>query len=1048
MKTFYLLLFIFSVLFISNLASAQVSPPDTILVELTGGDAASNFNLPAKFMATSFTGPYSNFNGSNGKHQTGIPYYSSEVEYGAAFYIINGSISGFPTRTATNFPKPDRKGVSSFIAIKEDGDGNKKIWINISVGAYKIESGFEYNWEYQYRYFEDTKTGEKRATLGTVPNAETYFGQNVDGTVTLFPNDNPQLSIFHQLKGKDGNPISEEMLLEKVNLNKTDLGTLKAMVSADGSKSTIFKLNASEDINSYSFTIVGEGDKEQKGELVSRQVEGDDLKLVFMHPSYFADQKVSFEIRKNNILEHSFVIGVVRPPFLMIHGLLSNSSAFLKMDNKLQSRGIYKPSQTLRMNYRENNTSSFDINYHKVGKEIDDLIKKGLAEKISSGKVDVMGHSMGGILARLYIQKIDHTKVNKIITLNTPHSGSQFGNVALDTKFSYILSVYKLFGGDVGAIEDLCVNSSAVSDLNSNIQRNYSVASHSIVNRFAIDMNEPEPLEGYNDWVSMMLQAAVYQYQALYEPTVNTSSILLNNLLHATFQDFNDLAVADMSQRGNLSISHVTVIDENQKHIGSMESDAVIEKTIILLNANPKSTVFSQSWYDPIPLNVPDFLKKEKEGSGQRIASSTKNNSSLVVVEPEEGAIVRPNQTVKIRFNASEDISNIAIFIGNRDFGISNALIEAPVTEYTYSIPENAIGRVNIVGIGFNSEGFAAMDSSKYFIVEPEATLESIDIYPNKITILKNQEEAILIMGKYADGTERNITSLEEIIYQFDKSIAQNSKPGMIVGNELGKGVLTLTYLGVSLNIPFEVIHGSTSTKQIQTIDFDPLSDKTFGDPAFILNATSSAGLPVSFSIVSGPASLAGNLLTISGEGIVNIIAKQGGNNNYNAAADVEQSFCVVPAQPTITQNDNLLGSSSTTGNQWYFDGTAIEGATADTYVADKPGAYTVQVTGVCGTSLMSGSVDVFITGIDTGLDEGIEVFPVPANNRLHIKFPNGYRWSKVSLFDMNGRVLLSQIPFNNGNQVLLKVDLLSGGVYVVMIETADKKMTRTVIIH
>jgi hypothetical protein len=82
-----------------------------------------------------------------------------------------------------------------------------------------------------------------------------------------------------------------------------------------------------------------------------------------------------------------------------------------------------------------------------------------------------------------------------------------------------------------------------------------------------------------------------------------------------------------------------------------------------------------------------------------------------------------------------------------------------------------------------------------------------------------------------------------------------------------------------------------------QTINFAPLPDKASGDPPFVLSAMASSGLPVTFTVVSGPASIAGSTLTISGVGAVVIDALQAGNSNYFAAPDVIQSFNVNRSQ-------------------------------------------------------------------------------------------------------------------------------------------------------
>ncbi len=94
---------------------------------------------------------------------------------------------------------------------------------------------------------------------------------------------------------------------------------------------------------------------------------------------------------------------------------------------------------------------------------------------------------------------------------------------------------------------------------------------------------------------------------------------------------------------------------------------------------------------------------------------------------------------------------------------------------------------------------------------------------------------------------------------------------------------------------------GSNSGQQPQTIDFQAIPDQLVGASPFSLTATATSGLPVSFAIVSGPASLVGNVVTLSGTfGTVTIRASQPGNGQWQAAPPVDQSFEVVdvPQQP------------------------------------------------------------------------------------------------------------------------------------------------------
>ncbi len=84
-----------------------------------------------------------------------------------------------------------------------------------------------------------------------------------------------------------------------------------------------------------------------------------------------------------------------------------------------------------------------------------------------------------------------------------------------------------------------------------------------------------------------------------------------------------------------------------------------------------------------------------------------------------------------------------------------------------------------------------------------------------------------------------------------------------------------------------------------QTIDFPPIPDKLVSDLPFAISATASSGLPVTLSIISGPASLVGNSITLNGvPGIITVRASQSGNEQFNPAPDVEQSFQVLDHTP------------------------------------------------------------------------------------------------------------------------------------------------------
>lgn len=94
--------------------------------------------------------------------------------------------------------------------------------------------------------------------------------------------------------------------------------------------------------------------------------------------------------------------------------------------------------------------------------------------------------------------------------------------------------------------------------------------------------------------------------------------------------------------------------------------------------------------------------------------------------------------------------------------------------------------------------------------------------------------------------------------------------------------------------------------KKSQTITFDALPNKIFGEAPFSVTATSSSGLPVSFSSADNTiASIFNNKIMLHGGGDVVITATQEGDNRYLAAAPVTQTLSIklVTAVEPISPN-------------------------------------------------------------------------------------------------------------------------------------------------
>jgi pimeloyl-ACP methyl ester carboxylesterase len=165
---------------------------------------------------------------------------------------------------------------------------------------------------------------------------------------------------------------------------------------------------------------------------------------------------------------------IVRPPVMLIHGVWSDGGGW--SSDYLRNDAVHT---TYAGDYKSSNASSFSTNEPKIQGFVAQALKTFRQKGYAATQSDVIAHSMGGLLTRLYAgsqtyQRPDNLNkgdVHRLVTLDTPHFGSNFANllVALHraTPAKTEAAVSALTGGTVvnGAVCDLAENSPALQTL-------------------------------------------------------------------------------------------------------------------------------------------------------------------------------------------------------------------------------------------------------------------------------------------------------------------------------------------------------------------------------------------------------------------------------------------------------------------------------------------------------------------------------------------------------------------------------------------------------
>jgi cyclophilin family peptidyl-prolyl cis-trans isomerase len=156
---------------------------------------------------------------------------------------------------------------------------------------------------------------------------------------------------------------------------------------------------------------------------------------------------------------------------------------------------------------------------------------------------------------------------------------------------------------------------------------------------------------------------------------------------------------------------------------------------------------------------------------------------------------------------------------------------------------------------------------------------------------------------------------------QIAYSLISNSPATLTNGNTLrinGPGAITIVanQAGTNVYLPATPVTNSFRAASNQTIGALPvIPNRTYTNPSANITITpipkASSGLPVSFSVKSGPASLLSTnsnsvTFSITGAGTVILSADQPGNTNFFAAPQVTTSFVVSQASQTISSFTGL----------------------------------------------------------------------------------------------------------------------------------------------
>ena len=307
-------------------------------------------------------------------------------------------------------------------------------------------------------------------------------------------------------------------------------------------------------------------------------------------------------------------------------------------------------------------------------------------------------------------------------------------------------------------------------------------------------------------------------------------------------------------------------------------------------------------------------------------------------VNGDDASDVNSQPIASTQASASSDVGSYPITLSagndnNYSFDLNDGvlIISKRLLEAVAEDKERAFGEANppltIAYSGFQNGDDASNLDTEPTISTPASPMTNVGSYritlsggsDNNYTISRQNGTLTIIKADQTINIDA-IADKEANDPDFDVVASTNSNltltyriqsgPATIVGRRISLTGATGTvvvevsqagngnYNAASSTTSFNV---TNAAKQDQTITFEAIADKTFGDTSFGLSATASSNLPVSFRVVSGPITISGNQVTITGAGTAEIAAEQSGNDDFNPAPEVTRSFNIAKADQTIS---------------------------------------------------------------------------------------------------------------------------------------------------
>lgn len=633
----------------------------------------------------------------------------------------------------------------------------------------------------------------------------TVTGTNVVGFITLMsPPPVTQISVNHDL---ENHHLGMENPHELFSSRGDVLATSSVRICADGSASTLFSIDTKGTVsgNDILFRVKSDptgADPEAYGifDAPDYSVEGNIVTARYTHPQYippttptYVPDSVQIINATNQQVLYTVPVRFYRAPITLLHGVWSDGNFWKQFEEHLWVNG-FPAALTYRPDYRTSNAVYFAQNDSVVPTAVTHSIRQARDAGYSAGKVDMIVHSMGGILTRLYLQGPSYNDdINKFLSCNSVHSGTQACNMIVNPNWTYLRELFDYLGMEThqGAVDDFLVNSSAIwTDLNGASLNAVTVPTHALTSNVSgiTFLNSIVGIEG--NWTT------AFRFLS-YPLAIQFGFLSAEALLIATYDgDPHDIIVAEPSQAGGCS---KTTSQYPYWHSGWTNEPAEFPPLLDLAKQAASDTAyFTMSGFDP-----PQLASIWMVGGGSGIHPSDiadRATDSVYVANLSEGDTITSGVPFTFELMATGDVQRMTMVVASGPEAMMLVDTAAPSASVTLAVPDNIFEKARVALVGYGSTGVLDVDTFQIVVRDPMGyTCTQLKGYPRKLFLTAGRGGSIMADARNSYGQWRNVSYSDSLTFTvLDPAVASGTGGNRFLAHEPGETPVALHYHGLT----------------------------------------------------------------------------------------------------------------------------------------------------------------------------------------------------------------------------------------------------------